>query len=170
MRTKVITVRLDPGSVNRAIQELKAHKAQLEKDMQTLIDKMCADGADYAINQVGHVDTGETLSSIMGYRNGNKGVIVAGGNAIWIEFGTGMTKNAGNIHPPTADGWTPAPFGTYGKGHGADPGGWWYPESGDVNDPGRWIHTYGIQGNQFLYKTALYLQQQYPDMAREVFG
>lgn len=127
---------------------------------------MCEFGEDYAINLVGHIDTGETINSIKGYRQDDKGVIVAGGNAIWLEFGTGVKHNGGvGSYPhPLASKLGMSAIGTYGAGHGADKNGWYYP-----SEDGEWKHTYGIEANMFMYRTAQELINQFPDMAMEVF-
>ena len=156
---------LDPKSVDKAIKELNAYKKEVERKTLALIDEMVKQGEDYAINSLAHIDTGETLSSIMGYRNGNKGVIVAGGNAIWIEFGTGV-KNNGSVgsspHPKGEE--LGMKIGTYGDGKGANPNGWWYFDDGELK------HTFGIKANMFMYKTSLELQRVCPELAREVFA
>jgi hypothetical protein len=162
---KKITIQLSEESIKAAIKELNAYKRELNKKVQALIDAMVAHGEDYAINQVGHVDTGETLSSIHGYRDGNKGVVVAGGNAIWLEFGTGVRHNGsagGSPHPVGAElGMT---IGEYGQGKGANPNGWWYYDGDKVK------HTYGIPANMFMWRTARELERVAPELAREVFG
>ena len=56
------------------------------------------------------------------------------------------------------------PWGTYGLGKGADPNGWWYE-----GDDGNIHHTYGIQATMFMYRTAKYLEQEFPRLAKEVF-
>ncbi len=159
-----IDIALSPGSISVAIQKLKKFQKDLPRKINELIDKMTKFGEDYAINTLGHIDTGETLSSIIGYRNGNTGFIVAGGNAIWIEFGTGVTYNGavgGSPHPLGEDlGMT---IGTYGEGHGADENGWYYQD-----DDGTWKHTFGIQANMFMYRTAQALKAAFPNMVKEI--
>ena len=161
---KKITIQLSEESIKAAIKELNTYKRELDKKVNALIELMLKHGEDYAINQVGHVDTGETLSSIHGYRDGNRGVIVAGGNAIWLEFGTGVRHNGpagGSPHPKGTElGMT---IGEYGKGQGANPGGWWYYDGDKVR------HTYGIEANLFMWKTARELERVAPELAREVF-
>lgn len=158
--TKVI-LRLTPQGIDAAIREIKRNRLEVDKKVQELISVMVAEGEDYAINTVGHVDTGETLASIHGYREGNKGVIVAGGAAIWLEFGTGVIRNS--ERHPKADELGMKAWGEYGKGHGKDPNGWYYP------DGEGWSHTYGIEANMFMYHTAQYLKQIFTEKAREVF-
>ena len=162
---KTINVELSSDSLKKAIAEIKACKEEVKKKSNELVKRMVALGEDYAINALEHIDTGETLGSIRGYRNGNKGVIVAGGNAIWLEFGTGVRNNgsAGSSPHPQGEELGMV-IGGYGAGHGADKNGWWYYDDGEVK------HTYGIKATQFMYKTILELQRVAPDLAREVFG
>ena len=163
---KKIPIRLTEDGVNKAIKEVKEYKKWLKKKAKELVKILCKEGEDYAINAVGHIDTGETVQSIQATRNGNKGVIVAGGNAIWLEFGTGVARNGvvGSSPHPIGDqiGYT---IGTYGQGKGADPDGWWYfdPASNELK------HTYGIEANMFLYRTAQELKRIAPERAKEVF-
>lgn len=162
---KKITLTLSEASINQAIKDVKAYKRELATKMNKLIDLMCQYGEDYAINQVGHVDSGETLSTIHGYRKGDKGVIVAGGNAVWLEFGTGIRHNgpAGSSPHPVGEELGMI-IGEYGLKHGADPNGWWYYDGDKVK------HTYGTQANLFMWKTARELERIAPELAREVFS
>lgn len=160
-----LTVALTEKSISDAIKRLNAHKRDLTRKIGLLISAMVEFGEDYAINAVGHIDSGETLETIRGYRNGNKGVIVAGGNAVWLEFGSGTRYNGpvgGSPHPMGSElGMT---IGEYGQGKGATPNGWWYyDESGEVK------HSYGIEANLFMWKTARELERIAPELANEVF-
>lgn len=164
MRT--IVVELGPDGIKRAIQEIRDYKKEVQRKTKELLQYMVEYGEEYAINAVTHVDTGETLNSVKGYRTGNKGVIVAGGNAIWLEFGTGVKNNgsAGSSpHPKGSE--LGMVIGGYGAGHGADPKGWWYED-----ESGEYKHTYGIRATQFMWKTALELQKVAPELAMEVFS
>lgn len=171
---KKIFVTLD--ELDEAIKALDEHKKQCRKIIKDLIEAMCDYGEDFAINLVGHIDTGKTVDSIrkdashIAYRNGNYGLIVAGGNAIWLEFGTGVTKNQGNAHPPVADpgNTTIYPHGTYGKGKGANPG--WYYIDETKGEKGEVCYTQGIEGNQFMYRTALAIRDYAPELFKEMFG
>ena len=68
---KTINVELSPDGVKKAIAEIKAYKEEIKKKSNELVKRMVALGEDYAINALGHIDTGETLGSIKGYRNGS---------------------------------------------------------------------------------------------------
>ena len=157
-----------------------------EKNLKQLLDNLASEGEESAINDLGHIDTGETLSSINVRKTApNKREIHAGGNAVWIEFGTGVARNHAP-HPEPADGTPIAPHGTYGKGKGANPNGWWYETdsltfsqmkngdyslSGDsVSNVKMYAHTRGIGATMFLFKAYKMLCNRLPDMARKVFS
>ena len=61
---KKIVIGLNPQSIDAAIKELKAYKLEIAKKTQELIERMVEYGEDYALNILGHVDTGETLASV----------------------------------------------------------------------------------------------------------
>lgn len=148
-----------------------AHRT-IPKNVVALISQMTRQGESWAINLVGHIDTGETVSSIHGYRNGDKGVIVAGGAAIWLEFGTGVVYNGEGYNHPKAQELGIYAHGTFGKGHGASFNGWYYPDPNGTHifngEP--YSHTLGIPANRFMYNTAQMLIKNYPEMAKEIFS
>ena len=163
--SKRITISASKEGFERLASWLEDYARELPQKAQAVLDSMVSKGEAYAFFSLGHIDTGETLNSIIGYRDGNRGFIVAGGNAIWIEFGTGVVANAGNAPHPKAAELGMSPWGTFGKGQGANPRGWWY-----IGDDGLPHHTYGIPSNRFLYNTAQMLRRQYPDIAKEIFA
>lgn len=168
MANKTITINVSVNSIDKAIKELEVYKTRIEQRLNQLIDRMCADGASYAILNLTHIDTGATQSSIIGYRSGNMGIIEVGGNAIWIEFGTGVLGNRGsdNVHQDRGllgiSEW-----GTYGKGQGSNPGGWFYY---DEADHGKLKHTFGIPMNPFMEQAAHRLEREFRRKAKEVFA
>lgn len=163
--SKHITVSATPQGMEQAAAWLEAYKRQMLKKVESLIDRMVGQGEQWAINGVGHIDTGATVASIHGYRNGNKGVIVAGGNAIWIEFGTGVARNGtgDSVHENRA-ALEISDWGTFGEGWGASLNGWYY-----TDENGEKHHTMGIAMRPFMYETAKALKHEYPRMAKEIF-
>lgn len=165
---KQINISLNTASVSAAIAEVEAYKKSIDTKIHQLIDRLVRNGEEYAIYRLSsHIYTGDTINSVTGYRKGNKGVILVGGAALWLEFGTGVVANA------CPQGWYPHPLagymgmagiGDYGKGHGADPDGWWYPKDGE------WHHTYGIPATQFMYRTFQDLVREEPELAKEIFA
>lgn len=137
----------------------------IENNLKRLLDEMGNQGLDSAVNGLGHIDTGETLASIKLLKTApNRREIHAGGNAMWLEFGTGVAFNHAP-HPEPADETPIAPHGTYGKGKGANPNGWWYY---DVN--GKRHQTRGIGATMFMFKAYKMLCNTLHDTARKVFS
>ena len=179
-KRRVISVPLSTDGIDSAIKEIKAYKRKLYGKMQRLITAMCKEGEAYAIANVTHIDTGETVDSIHGYRKGNRGVIVAGGQAVWLEFGTGVYWNGypnGSPHPyGEALGFK---IGEFGKQHGLDQG-WFFPTTdpryeiirhtanGDVGTG--YGYTHGIQADMFMFKTIQELRRRAPELAKEIFS
>lgn len=171
--SKVLRISLTEADLNKAADWLEAYAEKtLPKNCLALVDRMTGQGEQWAVNQVGHIDTGNTVASVMGYRNGNKGVIVAGGAAIWIEFGTGVARNFGTEPHPKAAELGMSPWGTFGLGHAASFNGWYYPDPNGTHifNGQTYSHTMGIPANRFMYNTAQMLAKSCPEMAKEIFG
>ena len=157
-------INIDSSNIDRAVTQLRRYATLLDRKSEKIVSGMLYEGANEAANNFGHVATGETLSSINTERNGKSGTITVGGNAIWFEFGTGVIANrGGNEHPKKAE-LNLAPWGTYGKGYGSDPQGWWFK-----GDDGEWHHTYGIKATMFFYNTAQMLRREYARIAKKEF-
>lgn len=165
VRDKHISVPATQEGMKEAANWLMRWKDKIQRNAEKLLAKMLQEGEQYALNYLGHIDTGETLSTIASYREGNHGILLVGGNAIWIEFGTGVVANQYNPYPHhKAQELGMNAIGTYGKGHGHDPNGWWY-----MGDDGEYHHTYGIPANMFFYNTAQTLKREYDKYAKEIF-
>lgn len=164
MSTKVLKVPFTVQGIDRAVRWLERYAKDLETKINELISAMLKEGEMTAKISLLHYDTGETMNSIMGYREGNTGIIIARGNAIWIEFGTGVHAPMQTDHPLLGDVKGIVHHGEYGKKHGADPNGWYYP-----GKDGKWHHTMGIPSNPFMYSAAQMLRRQYKRIASEVF-
>lgn len=165
---------LSGKSIKKAITEINNVKKLLNSEVDELLKLMLQDGVNFAIKGISnHIDTGETISSIFGYRDGNKGVIVAGGASIWLEFGTGVIKNS--VRHPVADELGIKEWGTYGHGNGANPNGWYYPtddvrkmvEAGGKLYP--YAHTTGVEATMFMYNSANQILDNLKQYAQKVF-
>lgn len=174
-QVKRITVPFTEEGLKEAADWLLAYKEKMLKNIDTLLAKMLNEGEQYALNELGHVDTGETLSTIAAYREGNHGILLVGGNAIWIEFGTGVFFNGEGYPHPKAQELGMNAIGTYiapyplnksGEPHGDNPNGWWYE---DPPGSGEYKHTQGIEANMFFYRTGQMLRDKYAEWAKEIF-
>lgn len=165
-----INIGLSVKELDETIAKVNEYKDSLTKKALDLVDSMVRTGEEYALYYLSsHIYTGETIAETYGYRKGNSGFIVSGGAAVWLEFGTGVVAN--NVAPGTFVHPMPGVYfgingiGTYGKGHGSDPDGWWYYDA-----EGKKHHTYGIPATMYMWNTAQQLKRDYPEMARRLFG
>lgn len=161
-----ITVRLSSAGIDKAINQLKGYSDEIDRRVSILIARMVVVGQKYAISAVGSTGTGDAKVPISGYRSKDRGVIVAGGNAIWLEFGTGVYYNGPKGSYPNPLGETTpgiVGIGEYGQGHGANPFGWWFWEGNTLR------HTFGVPAQKFMYNTIQELKARFPQMAKEVF-
>ena len=167
-----IDVELNVKSLDAAIQAIEKYKTDLLHNTGEYVDLLAKDIDNEARKELErHVWSGETLASLHTERGKDseftrKATVTVGGAAVWLEFGTGVVANncgqGDYVHPLGelfVDG-----IGTYGKGHGADPKGWyWEDEFGDSH------HTYGIPATMFLYKAHAHAYQNRLSIARRVF-
>lgn len=160
---------LDINSIDEAIEKIKSTEKAMRKipreAMQELVDK----GVKKA-QELCPVYSGETLNSIHGYvdEEGN-GKIVAGGNAAWIEFGTGI-EGANSPFPGDPSVMAGAtPYNGYMSGSKifeTEDGriGWVYY---DEKLKG-WYFTEGMPSRPFMYYTAEYLREVAPEVFKVV--
>ena len=169
-----IVYNLNESSIAKAIKELKTLKADVETTIHDFLGYLIDHGVNIAKQYVRNIDTGETLDSIEGmFIDNNKGVIFAGGHAVWLEFGTGVYNNSSGYPMALPSGIVP--IGTYGQGNGSNFNGWYYK----TEDP-RYIlfrnrrgegigHTKGIEANKFMYKAMCSIRDNAPIWAVEWF-
>lgn len=160
-----ITCTLSSASIASAVEQLNRYAESFEKKSEKLVQSLGDFGAECAANYLGHFDTGETLSSLTFTRNGVTGTIFVAGNAVWIEFGTGVLANAGNTPHPKKDDLGMFGWGEYGHGYGQ--GVWEFPSK--EYGWGMPIPTEGIPMNQFMYHSAQDMRREMQDIAKEVF-
>lgn len=80
----------------------------------------------------------------------------------FIEFGTGIRNREWDN---TGMDYTPPKHGTYGKGHGARPSGWWYyPHEGASA-----VHTYGDMPVEAMRLARDEMIEKVTQIAREVW-
>ena len=89
--------------------------------------------------------------------------VVASGETVgFIEFGTGVKYPEWDN---TGMEYTPPKHGTYGKGQGKNPHGWWFRQ----NDGGRANHTYGNQPAEAMLTARNEIIERAMQIAREVW-
>ena len=171
--TNTLGINIDMSGFIKTAEWLEKYaKNVLPKKVQELLELMTQKGEEIAKLNLKHIDTGETFNSIVGYRKGNEGYIVAGGNAVWIEFGTGVYAPGQTDHPKLDEVPGIVRHGEWNGRHGANPNGWFYPnENGNFEYNGkRYSHTMGIASNPFMYEASKFIRENCPQMAKEIFS
>ncbi len=164
---------LDPKSVEKAIKELNAYKKEVETKTVALAQRLTDLGAEIVrmkIVSMGAYSSGELLSGVDGYFSPslNAGFIrVTSDHVAFVEFGTGVVGQQ-NPHQ-NGEYLSKASWGyaTGSKIFTTQDGrvGWIYP-----TDDGGFRFTEGMKSRPFMYETALELERQYMQIAKEVFA
>jgi hypothetical protein len=170
---KTISVRLDPASIAKAIQELQEYQKDIENKTRLLVQRLTDYGAEIArvkIVSMGAYYSGELLSGVDGYYSPtlNAGFVkVTNDHAAFVEFGTGVVgqntphKNGEYLSKASWQYATGPKIFTTQNGKV----GWIYP-----TDDGGFRFTEGMKSRPFMYETALELQSKFDQMAKEVFS
>ncbi len=170
---KKIEVRLDPHSIENAINEILEYRKDVERKTQVLVQRLTDYGAEIArikIVNAGAVYSGELLSGVGGYFSPllNAGFVkVTSDHVAFVEFGTGVV---GKQYSHTNGEYLSKASWGYATGQKiftTKDGkiGWIYP-----TDSGEFRFTEGMKSRPFMYETALELQKEFPRMAKEVFA
>ena len=170
---KTISVRLDPKSIEEAINELNQYKKDVENKAKLLVQRLTDLGASVVrvkIVGMGAYYSGELLSGVDGYYSPslNAGFVrVTNDHVAFVEFGTGVVGQASphtNGEYLSKASWS---YATGAKIFTTKDGrvGWIYP-----TDDGGYRFTEGMKSRPFMYETALELQREFPRIAKEVFS
>lgn len=171
---------LSVAEVNKAIQEVKAYQADLNRKMELLCRRLTAEGIQIAQSHIGSSGFGKYIrlgSEIAPQQAGCKAVFYMEDTtkiksewqtqegvrsatlspSLLLEFGSGLkAENPTNI--------AGVGTGTFGE-HGADPSGWWYMDLDGV-----WHHSTGISPKMPMYYAGKELREKVLTISREVFG
>lgn len=153
----------DKSSIDNAIKQLEQYKRDFLEKEKLFVKKLAEIGVSVA-------STGFAVADYDGVKdvtvrlewNGNKATVIAEGSTVgFIEFGTG-------IKYPEWDNsdmeYTPPKHGTYGKGHGAWPKGWYFvPGEGAVQ------HTFGNPPAEAMRTARDVMIEKIIQVAREVW-
>ena len=170
---KNIEARLDPKSIENAINEILDYRKEVEAKARLLVQRLTDYGAEIARIKIVSMDavySGELLSGVSGYFSPllNAGVVkVTSDHVAFVEFGTGVV---GQQSPHTNGEYLSKASWGYATGQKIfttkdGKTGWIYP-----TDDGGFRFTEGMKSRPFMYQTALELQKEFPRMAKEVFA
>lgn len=152
---RTIRMKLDPTSIQGAIDQLESYKASLKARAADGAAEMARQGAEEArgflasalpVAVRGSWTTGALASSVKAVPDsfGAK-VTASGSNAAYVEFGTGV-RGAAKPHPSM-------PWGYDSSGHGDE--GWYFP---DPSSPTGETWTTGLPSTPFMWHAAEWLK------------
>ena len=169
-----ISFDLSEKSIEGAIHRVELYSKDLQAKTQILVDKLAEDVKANAERELISKANGDeqfdtTFDSLSIEKTGQyTRRVLAGGDAIWLEFGTGVVANNCSVgdfvHPMPGVYFGINGIGTYGKGLGANPKGWWY-----TSRSGESVHTYGIPATMFMWNSAKETRAKIPEIARRIF-
>ena len=161
---KIVINPFDKKSIENAERIVRQYKKDFEVKEAEFIRRLAEIGvsvasagfatADYdGINDV----VVSMEKTAMGYN-----VVASGKTVGFIEFGSG-------VRYPEWDGgdveYTPPPHGSYGKGQGKNPHGWWFKQS----DGAVARHTYGNPASESMLTARNQMIERVTTIAREVW-
>jgi hypothetical protein len=161
---KIVINPLDPKSVSAALKQVQQYKKDFLVKEQEFVRRLAEIGvrvAQAGFTMADYDGVNDVVVSMV--QTGNGYSVVASGTTVgFIEFGTGVK------HPEwdnTDMNYTPPKHGTYGKGLGANPHGWWFKQ----NDGGRARHTYGNPPAEAMRTARDEMVERVTQIAREVW-
>ena len=161
---KVVINPLDKRSVNAALKMVQQYKKDFEKKEQEFIRRLAEIGVTLAggIYSVADYDGEHNVSVYLKKTDKGYSVMADGATVGFLEFGTGIRNPEwGGADLP----YTPPPHGSYGKGHGKQPYGWWFKSQ----DYGVVMHTYGNPPAEGMLSARNEIIHRVTQIAREVW-
>lgn len=174
--SKKITFDLSVNGINRAIRELEQYKVDFQKNVDTYRKRIADEIAAQVTRNFGSAIVDDVIGgsprkaevTIDVTDSGQTTVVIANGeDAIWCEFGAGVTHNgsAGASPNPLGSelGFT---IGSYGQGKGKQKAWGYYPD----NDKSQGVViTRGTPATMPMYNALQDVASNVVKIAREVF-
>lgn len=161
---KIVIDPFDKKSITAAIKQLEQYEKEFRKKEEEFVRRLMEIGVSVAETGFAMADyDGINDVLIAETQNGPRAAIIAYGQAVgFIEFGTGVTFRE---YDSSNTEFTPPPHGSYGKGKGATPKGWYYSPNEGV--AGR--HTFGNVPAEAMLTARDVMVERVIRVAREVF-
>lgn len=161
---KIVINPFDPKSISEAIKKVEQYKKDFIAKEQIFVKRLAEIGVSVA-------STGFATAKYDGVNDvvvsmeqfGNRVVVKADGETVgFIEFGTGIRNREWDNFGVA---YIPPEHGTYGKGKGKQPHGWWYTPA----DGGKGVHTYGNPPAEAMIEARDEIITRITQIAREVW-
>ena len=160
---KIVIDPFDIKSINQAIKQIDEYQREFELKEQEFVRRLAEIGVSVARTGFELADyDGEKDVVVSMNQAGTQATIVASGKTVgFIEFGTG-------VRYPEWSGddvdYTPPQHGTYGKGKGNNPRGWWFTSGAGASQ-----HTYGNMPAEAMLTARDKMIEEVTRIAREVW-
>lgn len=154
----------DKKSITSAIKQLEQYKKAFLAKEEIFVRRLAEIGVSVASTGFALADyDGTNDVQVTMTQSGTRAIVIAAGETVgFIEFGTGVRypewDNSGMEY-------TPPKHGTYGKGHGARPKGWYFT----AGEGGAAQHTYGNMPAEAMRTARDVMIEKVVQIAREVW-
>lgn len=161
---KIVIDPFNQKSIDAAIRMVNQYKKDFEVKEAEFVRRLAEIGVSVASAGFSTADyDGVNDVTVHMERTKTGYTVIASGKTVgFIEFGTG-------VRYPEWNGvdveYTPPPHGSYGKGQGKNPHGWWF--RGSEGAVAR--HTYGNQPAEAMLTARNQMIERVTDIAREVW-
>lgn len=168
---KTISFELSEKSIEKAIQEIEAYKAELQKKCKIFLARLIEAGfevADATLAAVIDDEKKDTHVNVVWESDNSVSLVMRGEKFLFVEFGAGIAFS--QPQNPLNDVVTPhMGLGTYPSKHpelrnAYKEEGWWYTEDGQPK------HSRGNAPYMPMYKADVEITRQLSTIAKEVFG
>ena len=160
---KIIIDPFDKASITKAIQLLKQYEKEFlvkEREFVRRLTEIGVSVAELGFSMADYDGTKDVL--IAETQNGTRAAVIAYGTTVgFIEFGTGVKFKEYD----SSSEFTPPAHGTYGKGRGKNPKGWFFKEY----EGGVARRTYGNPPAEAILTARDVMAQRVVQIAREVW-
>jgi hypothetical protein len=159
---KIVIDPFDPKSISEALKVVKRYKKEFEAKEREFVRRIAELGVSVASSGFATADyDGVNDVQVTMTHSGDKAVVTAFGETVgFIEFGTGVKYPEWDA---SGMEYTPPKHGTYGKGRGKNPHGWFFKQGEAVR------HTYGNQPAEAMRTARDTMVERVIQIAREVW-
>lgn len=162
-----ITIDLSEESIAKAIAEIEAYKAELERKVKIFLSRLIESGyevADATLTAISDEEKGSTKVTVVPTSDNSISLVMDGEKFLFVEFGAGI---AFSQPQNPMSGQFKMGLGTYpGQIHAYQEEGWWYtdPETNESK------HSRGNAPYMPMYKADVEILRNINTIAKEVFG
>ena len=161
---KIVVNPYDLKSINKAIKQIEVYRLEFELKEQEFVKRLAEIGVSVATTGFALADYDGTKDVVVSMNQaGTQATVIASGQTVgFIEFGTGVRYPEWDS---SGADYTPPEHGSYGKGKGASPHGWWFTAGGG----GASQHTYGNMPAEAMLTARDRMIEKVIQVAREVW-